>query len=402
MKRSPVAITGYAIVSALGWTPTETWSAMERGESGLGPLTLFTSRKSGDAPVGEVKGDPAGRTPLDAGSRSDHFAVHACGEAAKDAGLDALPESERANAGVLLGACTGGMLDSEEFLRDLLHGDDDNFDRVHYHECGSSARAVSETLGFNGYRATVSTACTSGAAAIALGCDVLEAGEADVVVAGGVDSLTRLTLNGFSSLLIVSPQGCRPFDADRDGLSLGEGCGAVVLETLDHAARRGARIRALVHGAESTCDAYHATAPSPDGEGLERAINRALDGAGLGPNAIDYINAHGTGTPDNDVVEADAIRRVFADGVPPISSVKGFFGHTLAAAGAIEAVVSVLAIENGKIPPNIRLNTPDPAVQFTPVTTMREVPITTVLSTSLGFGGNNTALIIGAAQEGGA
>jgi 3-oxoacyl-(acyl-carrier-protein) synthase len=229
---------------------------------------------------------------------------------------------------------------------------------------------------------------------VSLAVDVLDSGEASVVLAGGVDSLTRLTLNGFSSLLIVAAQGCKPFDVNRPGMSLGEGAGVLVLESEEHALARGARIRGFIAGAASTCDAYHATAPHPDGVGIHRAMSRALEDAGLGPKDVDYVNAHGTGTLDNDLAEGRAIMRLFRGEPPRVSSTKGFFGHALAASGAIEAIVCLLAIEHQALPANLGMDIVDPEVGFEPVRRTQPARIRVALSNSMGFGGNNCALLI--------
>ncbi|MCP4638972.1 MAG: beta-ketoacyl-[acyl-carrier-protein] synthase family protein [bacterium] len=396
-----IAVTGFGMVSAQGWSADEAWDGIEHGRDGLAPLSMFRTARDEPVPAGQVNGDPAERSGLDHGSRSDHLAVCAARQAFEGAGLGAAADALPRETGVVLGACTGGMLDSERFLEQALLDGTVDMELLRHHECASTTNAVARALSLSGPVNTVSTACTSGAAAIALACDWIADGEADVVLAGGVDSLTRLTVNGFSSLLIVAPDGCRPFDADRKGMSLGEGAGVLVLEREDDAIRRGARIRGYVLGAACTCDAHHATAPSPDGDGIQRAMRSAMDAAGVTPDDIGYINAHGTGTPDNDAVEGKAILEVFAGGVPPVSSTKRFFGHTLAAAGAIEAVLSLLAIEKQRIPANLGCVTPDPEIGLEPLRETRDAAVRYVVSNSLGFGGNNASLVLaGVSAEG--
>jgi 3-oxoacyl-[acyl-carrier-protein] synthase-1 len=265
---------------------------------------------------------------------------------------------------------------------------------LRHHEAASPANQVARSLGLQGFRTTVCTACAAGATAIATACDLIYSGEAQIVLAGGTDSLARLTLNGFCSLLIVASDGCRPFDAERGGMSLGEGAAVLALETEESAAGRGADVLGYVLGFGNTCDAYHATAPAPDGSGIFRAMSRALDAAGISPADVDYINAHGTGTIDNDIAEGRGITRLFGEKPPPVSSTKRFFGHTLAAAGAIEAIVCILALERRCLPPNLGLRHTDPGVGFEPVREKRKADLQVAMSNSMGFGGNNCSLIV--------
>jgi len=386
------------IVSAVGWTPEAVWAAIEREESGLGPFSLFDSPRCGHVPVGQVKGDPAERSGARSGSRTDHLALCAARSAFADARLDALSETERREIGVVLGTTTGGILDSEVFLQRLLLEKRIDAAPLRHHPAASPANAIARAFGLCGFRATVSTACASGATAMAMACDVLHAGEAEIVLAGGADSLARLTLNGFCSLLNVATDGCRPFDADRAGLSLGEGAGVLVLEREDHARSRGVPVQGYVAGYGSTCDAYHATAPRPDGSGAVAAMTRALRSAGLEPAAVDYVNAHGTGTLDNDLAEGRALRQLFADRLPAVSSTKRFFGHTLAAAGAIEAIVCILALQHRRVPANLGLRRVDPEIGFAPVAHTQDADLRIALTNSLGFGGSNCSIVLEGAR----
>jgi 3-oxoacyl-[acyl-carrier-protein] synthase II len=382
------------IVSALGWSIDEVWNAMLTERESLRPVTIFTSPRCGHMPVGEVRGDPAEKSGLASGSRTDHLAAYAAGCAFEDAGLASLSLSERAEVGVVVGTCTGGVIDGERFLQGLIRAGSLDVELLRHHRCASPGNSVAGLFGASGFRATVSDACASGAAAVATACDAILSGEGDTVITGGVDSLTRLTLNGFCSLLNVSPDGCRPFDADRNGMSLGEGAGFMILESESHARSRGARIRAFVAGCGSTCDAFHTTAPKPDGSGALGAMRRALDSAGLSPADIGYVNAHGTGTIENDAAEAAAIRALFPCAVPHVSSTKRFFGHTLAAAGAIEAIVCVLAMERGMVPANLGLRRTDPKTGFVPAAHAVKADLKVVISNSLGFGGANSSLVL--------
>lgn len=399
MTRPQVVVSGMGLCSAVGWTCDEVWAALSAGRSGLRSLSLFESERCGHLPVGEIQGDVAARSGLDRGSRSDHLAMWAARQAFEDAALG--PEGFAADrAGVVLGALTGGMMFIEANLRKQIEEQRVEADDLDLIECCHAAERVAAELGLAGFQSTVSNACASGAAAISVACDLLQTGQADVMLAGGTDSLNRVLLNGFNSLMLISPDGCRPFDANREGMSVGEGAGVLVLETESHARARGAPIRAILAGRGNSCDAYHGTAPRPNGEGLQRAMRLALESAGLEPRAVDYINAHGTGTKDNDLAESRAIRELFGPTPPTVSSTKRFFGHAMAAAGAVEAIVSVLALEHQAIPPNLGLRTVDPLVPFTPPGEMAPAKLEFAMSSSLGFGGNNSALLLRRAPGG--
>ena len=394
-SRRPV-ITGVGIISSIGNNRSETITSIFDGISGLAPLTLYPSPRYGHYPVGQVRAD------LDAltkgavrGSRSDKMACAAMREAAEQADLPAfLPKLDPSRVAVVLGATVGGTLDSEEFLWALMRRGAMRCGRLRYHECASAAELCATQLPASGPTMTTSTACSSGGMAIAMAAEMIVAGDADVVVAGGNDSLCRLTVNGFGSLLLLDQNGCRPFDATRVGISLGEGAGVVVMESADQAGRRGVAIRARVSGWGGTCDAHHATAPDPDGAGALRAMSTALDRAGLAPEQIDYLNAHGTGTPDNDRAESKAVRALFGATIPPISSTKRFYGHALAASGAIEAGICVEIIERGVLPRNLGCETPDPELGFVPLLEERACDVTHVMTNSFGFGGNNVSLVL--------
>ncbi len=390
-----VAITGVGIVSALGRGLDATEAALRAHRSGLGPLRRFASPRCGHLPVAEAAAPAAG----EAGSVA--LARPAIADALAQA---ALPADLRGEAALVLGCTVGGMPETEEALRALLR-DDLPADAPGLaevwrgHECGATTGALSAAFDLGGPGLTISNACASGAQALADAADLLRAGLAPAVVAGGVDALCRLTLNGFASLLAVDPEGCRPFDVARRGMSLGEGAAFLVLEPLERACARGALPLALLAGAGSTCDAYHATRPEPEGRGAEAAMRAALAEAGLAPGAVDYVNAHGTGTPDNDRAEGRALRRLFGDRLPALSSTKRAFGHTLGAAGAIEAAVCVLALQRGLLPGTAGCETPDPECEVEPLRGPRQARVRTCLSNSFGFGGANAALVLTAPEE---
>jgi 3-oxoacyl-[acyl-carrier-protein] synthase-1 len=262
------------------------------------------------------------------------------------------------------------------------------------HECGAVTEWVGGRLGIRGYQSTISTACSSSANAILFGARLICHGLLDVVVAGGTDALTKFTLNGFNSLMILDTGYCRPFDDQRNGLNLGEGAGYVVLISEKVAATLGCKPACVLSGYANACDAWHQTASSPDGRGSWLAMKGALERSGLQPGDIDYINLHGTGTQNNDQAEGTAIRRLFSAPFPRMSSTKTFTGHTLGASGGIEAVFSVLSVRHGLVYPNLRFTTPMAGMPFVPETRFfKNLPVKHVLSNSFGFGGNCTSLI---------
>jgi 3-oxoacyl-[acyl-carrier-protein] synthase-1 len=262
------------------------------------------------------------------------------------------------------------------------------------HPCGDSTDRIAAFLGLSGYRTTLSTACSSGANAIIHAARLIGSGRAHRVIAGGVDALSRFTLNGFNSLMILDKELCQPYDRNRRGLNLGEGAGFLVLESEYMVQRRNAPLLCRLSGFANTNDAYHQTASSPDGEAAFQAMRQALAMGRLQAGEVDYINVHGTGTENNDASEGKALLRLFGDTLPPFSSTKSFTGHTLGAAAGVEAVYSVLSIREGMIPPSLGFfeAMEDPAVS--PETRYREgLDIARVLSNSFGFGGNNSSLL---------
>ena len=388
--RSPV-ITGLGIVAAPGCGVGNIWNAIRAGATGLKPLTLFSSPRHGQVLAGEAQSDLTALGAPAHGSRSDQLGWLAAREAIGSAEIDFKTCAER--AGVVLGCSVGGSFDSERFLTTLIKRGKMRARPTRFHECVSVVDLIADEFGLFGPSMAVATACSSGALAIATAAEMIQASEADVMIVGGADSLSRMTWGGFHSLLLVDAAGCRPFDAGRAGTSMGEGAGVLVLEAEEFARRRGPKILARLSGWGASCDAHHATAPHPEGVGAVAAMQAALRRAGLESSAISYVNAHGTGTRDNDLAESKALKTVFGDRVPPVSSTKRFFGHALAASGAIEAVVCVEALRRQEIPPNPGFTTLDPAIGLEPVTTLRSAPLTHLMSNSFGFGGNNAVLI---------
>lgn len=396
---SPVYITGAGIVSALGQGLSATARALAAGTSGLGPIRhLQTVHR--EFPVGEVQlsdAEMAERLGVDAGTpvtRCLLLGQTALGEALRTAHIE--PHA-LGDAAFISGSTVGGMDRSELFYPDFLNSDRRNA-YIALHDVGATTGRIADHYGRFGYTASLSTACSSAANAIIHGLRLIRSGQWDIVVAGGAESLTKFHLNGFNTLLILDHAPCRPFCATRAGLNLGEGATYLVLESAASARRRGAKPLAILSGGGNACDAFHQTATSPDAEGPRRAMSAALADAGIRPDDIGYVNAHGTGTPDNDRSEASALRQVFGDSLPPYSSTKSATGHTTSASGAIEAAICLLALREGLLPANLNWRCPIEGMPA-PVTQPRRAPaLRHVLCNSFGFGGNDSALVLSQAQ----
>jgi 3-oxoacyl-(acyl-carrier-protein) synthase len=369
----------------------EVWEALAAGQTGLGKLTLFPSPRYGASPIAEVQRDLLALGAPRRGSRTDRLVYLAARDAIESARLR---DFDADRAGVALGGSTGGSYDSEQFLTTLIKRGKMWPRPTRFHECANTTDLIADSFGFYGPSVMVATACSSGALSIATAADMIVAGDADVMLAGGGDSVSRMTWCGFHSLMLVDAQGCRPFDVARAGMSLGEGAAILVLEAEETARRRGAPILARLSGWGASCDAFHATAPHPEGSGAVLAMRAALRRANLAPAAIDYVNAHGTGTRDNDLAEGKALKTVFGERVPPFSSTKRFFGHSLGASGAIEAVVCVEALRRQELPANPGFSNVDPAIGLTPLTKFQRATVRHVMSNSFGFGGNNAVLVL--------
>lgn len=286
---------------------------------------------------------------------------------------------------------------TEQYYLDFLSNNSRD-EYIAIHDCGACTEMIADYFGIFSHVNTISTACSSAANAIILGAELLKSGRADIVVAGGSECITKFHLNGFNTLMILDSEPCKPFDAKRHGINLGEGAAYVVLEIEEHFNKRNTNFPSLgeLKGYANTCDAFHQTASSPDGEGAYRAMKQALEIAELQPADIDYINAHGTGTENNDLTEGIAIMRIFGENIPPISSTKSFTGHATSAAGGLEAVISILALQHNFIPKNLNFSEKIPELSFTPINECNihiNSGLQHVLSNSFGFGGNNTSLI---------
>ena len=394
----PVCITGMGIISAIGTGLAETERALLDGRSGVGELCLLPSVHH-ELPCGEVRlsneelrqrlhipaGKPCNRTAL--------LGIEAIRQALEQSGL---PADE---AWLLSGTTVGGMDSTERHFLEMLEADE-WLPLLASHDSGSTTGLMADYFGIPARRTvTLSTACSSAANALIVGANMIKTGEAEAVIAGGSEALSLFHLNGFHTLMILDTEHCRPFDDTRRGLNLGEGAGFVVLESAASVRRRGVKPLAVLSGYGNRCDAFHQTASSDNGEGATLAMQEALDSAVLAPQAIGYVNAHGTGTPNNDASEGTALQRIFGGNVPPVSSTKPFTGHATSAAGGIEAVISLLALQDGFIPANLGWSHPMPG-GIVPSPGERGVALRHVMCNSFGFGGNDSSLIFSLPETG--
>lgn len=391
-----VVVSGLGVVSPYGAGVKTFWAGLATGECAIRPVTVidtegFRSRIAAEVPADTVAALGVSRRR----SRADRIALAAAREAMADADL---APGDRVDMALLVGAVGGGMLEGEEwYCEETWSGrPSPRIGALRSILPVSHAETLAWRLRLGGPRETVVMACASGAASIALGADLIRSGATTLVLAGGVDAITRICFMGFNSLKLLDPVPCRPFDRGRRGMSIGEAAAFVVLEDADHCRARGARVLGELLGGGMTTDAHHVTAPHPEGEGMIRAMADALEASGREPADIGYVNAHGTGTPQNDRVEALALVHVFGEGRVLVSSTKSLVGHTMAAAGSVEAAATLLTLQHGLIPPTANLRDPDPEVPFDCVPgTARPVELQAAISNSFGFGGQNVSLVFG-------
>ena len=384
-----IVVTGIGVVCAIGINCEETRLALLNEQSGIGPMHYLQSVHQ--LPVGEVKYTNEqlrslagiGNQPM---PRSSLLGLIAAQEALKQANLQ--PDSDMA---FISGTTVGGMDLTEQYWNEYHEGR--HTETIALHEAGESTLAIARELGSFGFITTPSTACSSALNSIMVGADMLRTGQIKRALVGGCESLSRFHFNGFRTLMILDSEPCRPFDSTRAGLNLGEGAGYLVIEDEADAIARGAQILAYVGGYANTCDAFHQTASSENGEGAYLAMSKAIQMAKLQPQDIDYINAHGTATPNNDLSESAALIRLFGSQMPAISSTKAFTGHTTSASGGLEAAFCVMALREGFVPANLRwAHTAEGLIQPTPHT-MRQ-PLHHVLCNAFGFGGNESSLVL--------
>ena len=399
-----VVITGWGCVSPLGDDVATTWASLLRGESARDEITCIPVEgcrvtKGAQATLPELMGVP--KREISRLSRASRLAIPAAREAMADAGIlnsKGLSVFSRLELSISTTAC--GMEHGESFLHDIWSRNLRHLaSKLSRYPAHQQIGDLQQHLGFSGPSMIVSNACASGANAIGHAADLLRAGFADIVLVGGYEALCELVFCGFDSLQALDPHLCKPFDLHRRGLMLGEGAAFLVMETSAHASKRGAKIKGRIAGYGHTTDTHHITQPDPTGAPLEKAIQRALLQAGLKPSEIGYLNAHGTATIFNDGAEALAFARVFAEdiGGVRISSTKAAIGHTLGAAGTLEAVFALECLRTGDIPPQINSTHPIPELATCLAQPGNKLTKPAVLSVNLGFGGSNAALIFTAA-----
>jgi len=394
---SNIYITGLGIISAIGDNCTENLNSLKQSKSGIKEIKHLQTVHKNEFVVGEVPysnkelGDIAEVNDYTKQSRTALLAIIAAKEAFKHSNIDI---NDGLRTGIISASTVGGMDITENFYTSESTKDNNNFILTHY--ANNHVEVICNMLGINDFSATISTACSSSANAIMNGARLIKSGRLDRVIVGGTDALSKFTLNGFNTLMILDQELCTPFDENRKGLNLGEGAAYIVIESEKAVKKSNKKVYAKVLGYANANDAYHQTASSPEGNGATLAMKQAIKSANISPDEISYINVHGTGTPNNDDSEGTALQNIYGDNVPLFSSTKAFTGHTLGAAGAIEAVFSVLAINKKLIFPNLNLKNKIEKFNFRPVTELLEnKEIDIVLSNSFGFGGNNTSIIIG-------
>jgi 3-oxoacyl-[acyl-carrier-protein] synthase II len=393
MNRPRAVVTGLGILTSIGRDIPSFWGNLLEGVCGIDRVKK----------AAEVKGfNPRQHfspRQLKRMSRCDQLGMKAALEALTDSALD-LTNEDRERIGIFIGGGAGGIFSAEKYRKEMIRK---GWRKVRpslllpFSTCALND-GIAEEYRILGPRATIATACSSSATAIGCGLDAVRSGEVDIAIVGGSESLSEVTFGGFNSLRSVDEEYCRPFDLHRKGLSLGEGAAFLILEEAEHARKRGGKILAELMGYGLSGDGQHMTAPDPEGKGAARAMQEALKDAAVNREEVDYINAHGTATPANDAAETKAIKSFFGEraGRIPVSASKSMIGHCLGAAGALEAVATVLAIRDNRIPPTIHYQTPDPECDLDYVPNQaRDAVVNIALSNSFAFGGNNTALVFG-------
>lgn len=396
-----IAITGMGIISAIGNNVEQNFRSLIEGKTGIKRISKIKTLHKDDIMVGEIAftnqelEQQLGLTPNNNYSRTALLGVIAAKQAIKNAGISNINTYK---TGLISATSVGGMDITEVYYYDYLK--DKTIQKyIKGHHAGDSTQKIAEQLGIEqSFVTTISTACSSAANAIMLGARLITSGQLERVIVGGSDCLSKFTINGFKTLMILSDTYNKPFDENRNGLNLGEAAAFLVLESDKIVQTEGKTVLAYVKGYGNANDAYHQTASSENGEGATLAMQKALNVAELSSTDIDYINAHGTATGNNDLSEGRAILRIFGNQVPAFSSTKAYTGHTLAAAGAIEAVYSILALQNNVIYPNLNFETPMKEFNLSPQLELEEKELQTVMSNSFGFGGNCSTLIFSKKQ----
>jgi 3-oxoacyl-[acyl-carrier-protein] synthase-1 len=394
-----IFITGYGIISSIGKNAAENFQSLVEMKCGFGRLEFLDTVHKDNLPACEIKlsdkqlCELAGVLPRKGYTRTFLLAMIALKEAVGMAGLN---PTEIASSGLLSATTTGGIRELERYYYELQdankHGDFEVF--ADTANPGEHTERLAEEYGMKQYIATISTACSSSANTIMLGAQLIRNGEMDSVICGGAEALSKFTINGFNSLMILDKQHCRPFDSSRKGLNLGEGAAYLVLESENNLKRSGKQAIAELKGYGNTNDAFHQTASSPDGAGAFLAMDIALSAGSVSPASVNYINTHGTATENNDLSEGLAMEKLFGNHVPRFSSTKPYTGHTLAAAGSIEAAYCMMALQQQVIFPNVNFEQQMPELNISPEKQLIEnIELKYVLSNSFGFGGNSSTLL---------
>ena len=392
-----ISITGSGIICAIGTDRKSVLNSLREKKTGIGTIQHLSYIHK-ELPVGEVKLSNEelkyllGIVSDEDISRTTLLGTYALKQAIANSGITKEYMNDKRLV-FISGTTVGGMDVTERHYHRILNGETDSLRYVLQHDCGSNTEAIAKFCGLKCKSTTLSTACSSALNAIILGVRMLLADEADIVLAGGTEALSIFHLNGFNSLMILDKEQCRPFDATRQGLNLGEGAAYVVLERSDEAKLRNAHIEGYIGGYGNHCDAFHQTATSPDGEGAYLAMRDALKMANIPMTSVDYINAHGTGTPNNDQSESVALHRLFGENMPPVSSTKSYTGHTTSASGSIETVISLIAMHNGFIPVNLSWKKKSEGC-IIPYMNDGKRELHYVLCNSFGFGGNDSSLLL--------
>ncbi|MGA3012753.1 MAG: beta-ketoacyl-[acyl-carrier-protein] synthase family protein [Bacteroidales bacterium] len=391
-----IFVTGLGIITGIGNNLAETKDSLFHLRTGIGKILYLETNLRDEIPVSEVKCSldecfHQADIPVTEGfSRNTLLGIIAAKQAFRDIPITGF---QGRRTGLISATTVGGMDRCELYYQDFISNDSKNI-YIDSYDCADSTEKIADILGIKDYITTISTACSSSANAIQLGARMIRNGDLDILVAGGTESLTKFHLNGFNALKILDKNHCKPFDEKRNGINLGEGAAYLVLESEESVAKSGRKVICELTGWGNSCEAFHQTASSPDGIGPYLAMKKAIDMSGLDVNDIDYINAHGTGTDNNDVSEGRAIERLFGTKIPPVSSTKPYTGHTTSAAGATEAIISILCILEQVIWPNMNFSEPMKELSFVPVKNLLTgIKIRNVMSNSFGFGGNDTSLI---------
>ncbi len=390
-----VAITGMGIISAIGKNVEENFDSLIHQKHGLSRLKNFDSIHKNEIFVGEIKlsNDELATflnlSPDNNFSRTAMLGLIAVKEALQNAGIENVNE---VRTGLISSTSVGGMDRTENYFLDYENLPEKQ-KYISSHDAGASSNQIANEIGLKGFVSTISTACSSAANAIMYGARLINSGKLDRVIVGGTDALSKFTINGFKSLMILSDEFNQPFDENRKGLNLGEAAAYLVLESEESIRKSNKKVLGYLIGAGNANDAFHQTASSENGEGAYLAMKKAFETAAIQPTEIDYINVHGTATNNNDLTEGRALKRIFGENVPNFSSTKPFTGHTLAAAASVEAVFSLLSLQHNLVYPNLNFQSPIEELNIFPITKLEKKNIEYVLSNSFGFGGNCSTLI---------